>query len=100
MMAAYKVVDKNGVEVQSAAPIHPGEILFDELEAREIPQNAFAKSLGMRASHLNEILHGKRNISPSLALKLEDLLEISASFWVRLQGEYELDKARLKKADV
>jgi plasmid maintenance system antidote protein VapI len=35
-----------------------------------------------------------------MALKIEDLLEISASFWVRLQGEYELDKARLEKAGV
>lgn len=32
-MAAYKVVDKKGVEVQRAEPVHPGEILFDELEA-------------------------------------------------------------------
>ncbi|MEK6482487.1 HigA family addiction module antitoxin [Catalinimonas sp. 4WD22] len=99
-MADYKVVDKNGVEVQSAEPIHPGEILLDELEAREIPQNAFAKELGMKASHLNEIIHGKRNISPSMALKLETLLEISASFWVRLQAEYDLDKVRLEKASV
>lgn len=95
-MAEYKVIDKNGNEVHSAERIHPGEILYDELEAREIKQKDFAQQLDMRAPHLNELLHGKRNINAVLALKLEKLLGISASFWVRLQAEHDLDKARLE----
>ncbi len=97
MGAEYKVIDKDGNEVQSIEPIHPGAILSDELEAREIKQKDFAQLLDMRPSHLNELLHGKRNVSPTLAIKLEKLLEINASFWVRIQAEHDLDKARQKE---
>lgn len=95
-MAEHKVIDHQGNEVYSAEPIHPGEILFDELEAREIKQKDFASLIALRPSHLNELLHGKRNLTPVVALKLEKLLGISAGFWVRLQAEYDLENARMK----
>ncbi len=48
----------------------------------------------MRASHLNELIKGKRHISALLALKLEQQLKISAGFWMRLQVEYDLKMAK------
>ena len=54
-MPTYKVVNKEGQEVYSAAPVHPGEILFDELEARGILQKDFAERIDMRPPHLNEL---------------------------------------------
>lgn len=99
-MPTYKVVNKEGQEVYSAAPVHPGEILFDELEARGILQKDFAERIDMRPPHLNELLKGKRNFTPQIALKIESVLGISASFWVRAQGEYFLDIARLERSQM
>ena len=40
--------------------------------------------------YLNDIIQGKRNVTPLLALKLEKTLEISAEFWIRMQTEYNI----------
>lgn len=79
--------------------LHPGEVLRDELEARNIAQNQFAETVSMRPPHLNELIKGKRNISALLAIRIEKVLGISAGFWMRLQVEYDLRIARqqLKK---
>lgn len=99
-MDNYKVIDKQGKEVYGYEPTHPGEILADEIEAMDITQKEFANQLGMQPSHLSELLHGKRNITAPLAIKLEDHLGISAGFWMRAQGEYYLAVARLDKKDL
>lgn len=99
-MSNYKVIDRKGQEVYSAEPIHPGEILADELEARNILQKDFATRINMRPPHLNELLKGKRNFTPQIALRIESILDIDASFWVRAQGEYFLDTARLGRSEM
>ena len=99
-MSTYKVINKEGQEVYSATPVHPGEILADELEARDIRQKDFAKLINMRPPHLNELLKGKRNFTPKIALSVESVLGINASFWVRAQGEYFLDLARLERSEM
>lgn len=99
-MSSHKVIDNQGQEIHSAEPIHPGEMLIDELEARDISQKDFANQLGMRASHLNELLKGKRNFTAQIALKVESALGIGASFWMRAQGEYFLDVARLERSEM
>ncbi|WP_273211663.1 HigA family addiction module antitoxin [Runella zeae] len=73
---------------------HPGEHLFDELQARNLTQSAFSKAIGLSASVLNEIIKGKRDISPEIALKLEEGLGISAETWMNLQVQYDLDTVR------
>lgn len=93
-MGAYKVIGKNGKEVESQVVLHPGELLGEELEAREIQQKQFAELVGMRPPHLNELIKGKRHISAILAIKLENELGISAAFWLRLQVDYDLKIAR------
>ena len=52
--------------------IHPGEILKDEIESRNLVKTQFAKDLGILPGHLSELFKGKRHISASLALKLQD----------------------------
>lgn len=93
-MGTYKVIGKNGKELVSDVLLHPGIVLGDELLARNIQQKGFAELLEMRASHLNELIKGKRNVSALLALKLEQQLGISAGFWMRLQVEYDLKIAK------
>jgi len=93
-MGTYKVIGKNGKELVSDVLLHPGSVLGDELAARAIPQKDFAALLDMRASHLNELIKGKRHVSALLALKLEQHLNINAGFWMRLQVEYDLKMAK------
>jgi antitoxin HigA-1 len=93
-MGVYKVIGKNGKEIETDAILHPGEVLGEELVAREIPQKEFAELVDMRPPHLNELIKGKRHVSAILALKLEKQLGISAAFWLRLQVDYDLKMAR------
>lgn len=49
-------------------PVHPGEIIKDEMEARKISQREFARQVDMSYTVLNELLNGKRSLSPANAL--------------------------------
>ncbi len=91
---AYKVVDKSGTEIISDIVLHPGEILEDELNARGIKKQLFAQELGLSPSHLSDLLHEKRHINALLAIKLEQLLDIPAEYWMRVQAYYDLDCTR------
>jgi addiction module HigA family antidote len=93
-MASYKVIGKNGKEIFADVLLHPGEVLAEELEAREVLQKDFAVLVDMRPPHFNELLKGKRHVSAMLALKLEKNLGIDARFWMRLQADYDLKTAR------
>ncbi|MDO7874236.1 HigA family addiction module antitoxin [Hymenobacter sp. ASUV-10] len=84
----------NNSEYAPRIATHPGIVLQRELDAREIKQSDLAKELGMSASQLNEIVKGKRPISPELAILLEAALEIDAPFWNNAQASYNLDVAR------
>lgn len=71
--------------------IHPGEVLREELRERGITQKAFAEMIGMRASHLNELINGKRSMTISIADKLEKALGIDSISWMNLQTQYNYD---------
>lgn len=71
--------------------VAPGSTIKAELEARKIKQKDFAKAIGMHATHLSELIKGKRTISPKVADDLERELGINANFWLKLQAEYEYD---------
>ncbi len=93
-MSTYRVIGRNNKELISDVLLHPGEVLGEELESRDIVQKDFADLLEMRPPHLNELIKGKRHVSALLALKLEKYLGISAAFWMRLQVDYDLKVAR------
>lgn len=83
--------------------VSPGEILGEELKARGITQKAFADRIGIRASHLCEIIKGKRTLSDTIAMKLEETLGISYRTWKSLEADYRYDLAKLeekKRADL
>lgn len=77
--------------------IHPGEILSDELEAREISQKDFAIKLGIQPSLLNEIIKGKRGITAEHALLIGKELKMDPLVWKNLQSNFELDKERVNQ---
>ena len=76
-------------------PIHPGEILLEEfLKPMEISQNKLGRGLGVSPRRVNEIVHGKRSVTADTALRLSIFFGNSASFWLGLQMDYDLDVAQ------
>ena len=81
-------------ELQPSTPIHPGEILKDELEARGLSQRKFAQTIGVSYSVFNEVVNGKRPITTEYALKIEAATGINAEFWRGMQYDYDMQTAR------
>src|SRR3989304_4906579 len=80
-------------------PIHPGEILMEEfLKPMGISQYRLAKDINVSARRINEIVQGKRSITPDTALRLSRFFGLSERFWINLQARYdlEIEKDRLK----
>lgn len=75
-------------------PIHPGEILADELEEISLTAKKLAGVIEVPPARLYQILAGKRNVSADTALRLGRYFGMSADFWMNLQSAYELDLAR------
>jgi len=72
-------------------PTHPGEMLSEEfLKPLRISQSAFAIRLGVSFPRLNEIIRGKRAVTPDTALRLARVLGMSADFRLRLQQDWDL----------
>jgi antitoxin HigA-1 len=75
-------------------PIHPGEILGDELEETGLTAKRLADFIGVPPNRLYQLLAGKRNMTADTALRLGQYFGMSADFWMNLQTAYELDLAR------
>lgn len=75
-------------------PIHPGEILADELEELGLTSAELARTLHVPANRISQIVAGKRNVTADTALRLARYFGTSADFWMNLQKMYELDLAR------
>jgi addiction module HigA family antidote len=74
-------------------PIHPGEILGDELEEIGLSAKKLADVIQVPPNRLYQILAGKRNMTADTALRLGRYFGMSAAFWMNLQSAYELDLA-------
>ncbi len=72
-------------------PTHPGEMLLEEfLKPLGLSQSAFAIRLGVSYPRLNEIVRGRRSVTPDTALRLERVLGMPADFWLGLQQDWDL----------
>ncbi len=75
-------------------PVHPGEVLLEEfLKPLGLSQNRLALDMRVPARRINEIVHGRRRITPDTALRLAKYFDMSAQFWLGLQMDYDLDMA-------
>lgn len=73
------------------APTHPGEILLEEfLKPLEITQVDFAQRIGVPLQRVNEIVRGRRGVTPDTALRFEAALGASAQFWLNAQLAWDL----------
>src|SRR6476659_2416284 len=77
--------------------IPPGELLAEELAARGMTQSQLARQMGRPLQAINEIVRGKKRITGETALQLAEALGTSAELWMRLESDYELNRARLAR---
>jgi addiction module HigA family antidote len=75
--------------------IHPGEILLEDfLRPLEVSQNRLARDIGVPPRRINEIVLGKRSVTPDTALRLARFFGTSERFWLGLQTDYDLEETR------
>jgi len=76
-------------------PTHPGEMLLKEfLEPGELTQTELARHLNWPFTRLNEIIKGKRGVSPDSALCFGEALGTGPEFWLNLQRDWDLWQSR------
>jgi addiction module HigA family antidote len=71
-------------------PIHPGEILKDELMEIGMSANAFAHELHVPANRITAIINGNRSITADTALRISRFFGTTPEFWLNLQSAYDL----------
>ena len=76
-------------------PIHPGDTIKEDiLQPLGMSVNQLAKALSVDATRLNDIVRGRRGVTPDTALRLARYMGGTAEFWLGLQLEYDLRRAR------
>ena len=84
---------------ENRIPTHPGEILQEQfLEPLSLTQVALSEHLGIPLQRINEIVRGKRGVTPETAWLLAQALDTTPEFWINLQTNYDLAKNRPSKA--
>lgn len=80
---------------------HPGEMLREEfLIPLGITQNGLAMKIRVPATRIGDIIHGRRAITTDTALRLARFFGNSPEFWMNLQQQYDLSKARLELNEI
>ena len=82
---------KNGMR-----PVHPGEILREELDELGLSANALSKALGVPVNRVTMILNGQRGVSADTALRLARYFGTTPQFWLNLQKTWELRRAEIE----
>jgi addiction module HigA family antidote len=82
------------------APTHPGQMLFEEfLKPMGLTQRELADSIHVPYQRINEIINGRRGITPSTALRLSRFFSVSPDFWLNLQLRWDLYFAQQAESD-
>lgn len=87
-------------ERQMAEVFPPGDVIKEELEARGWTQIDFAEIIGKSARLVNEVIAGKRAVTPDTARALADAFGTSAQFWMNLESSYQLSKLKTDASPV
>lgn len=81
-------------------PTHPGEMLLEEfLKPMGLTQRELADAILVPYQRINEIVNGRRGITPSTALRLAKFFDMSAGFWMNLQLRWDLYHAQLEEKE-
>lgn len=71
-------------------PIHPGEILADELKELNVTPTELSRQIGVPPNRVSQIIQGKRSVTGDTALRLGHWFKTSAEFWLNLQTAYDI----------
>ena len=83
---------------EDRTPTHPGEILLEEfLNPLELTQVALAEHIGVSVQRVNELVRGKRGVTPETAWLLGQAFGTSPEFWINLQTNYDLSLSKPSK---
>jgi len=77
-------------------PVHPGEILREEMEELDLSARAMAEAINVPANRVSAILNGTRGITADTALRLSRYLGTTPEVWINLQKSYELRSAEIE----
>lgn len=90
------------MKIETQIPLDPpGTLLLQEfIEPMGLSQKAVAQGAGIPYVRFNELIHGKRRITGEYALRLGDFFQMEAQFWINLQADYDLRKARREYANL
>ena len=81
---------KNGMR-----PVHPGEILREELQTLDLSANALSKALDVPVNRITAILNGQRGVTADTALRLARYFGTTPEVWLNLQQTYDLRRAEI-----
>jgi addiction module HigA family antidote len=85
--------------IKNLNPLHPGEVLNEVyMKEMNLNQSKLAELCDCSPRKINEIVNGKRGISPEFAIDLEKAIGTTAEMWVKMQAEFDLWVARQKVA--
>jgi addiction module HigA family antidote len=97
LLEKSEVYQRSDVWQLDTPPPHPGEILNDEfLKPLRLTQTLLAKELGVSFRAINELVNGKRRVTPEMALRLSKRFNTTPNLWLNLQNNYDLWKASRK----
>ena len=74
--------------------VHPGEHIADELAARGMTAADLARAMGVDAGRVSRLVNTQVSVTGDTAIRLGEVFGTSAEFWMRLQGDYDLARAR------
>ena len=80
-------------------PVHPGEILAEELEELGMSANAMARALSVPTNRITAIIKGQRSVTADTALRLSRYFGTTPQFWLNLQKTFELRVAEIEAGD-
>ena len=80
--------------VKVSVAIHPGEHIAEELEERRMSAADLARAMGVDRGRVSRLINGRTAVTGETAILLSRVFGTSAEFWIRLQGDYDLARAR------
>ena len=81
-------------------PVHPGEIIVDELKYLGMSVSKCAEALGVSRHALGQVVRCERPISPEMALRLEAVIGSTAGCWLRMQAAHDEARVRRESAGI
>ena len=80
-------------------PVHPGEILKDELAEFDVSRTAFARQIDVPPNRVSQIIAGKRSVTGDTALRFGHWFGVEPQFWLNLQSQFDLATAERRNGE-